>query len=56
MGGTIRVSNPERGKKFFPSPNRPYRLWGPHILPFKGYRRSFFRGKQQQREVDATFI
>jgi hypothetical protein len=33
-----------RGNKFVSAPQRQNRLWGPHSLPYNGYRRLFFGG------------
>ena len=41
-----------RGHRFFSSPKRTDRLWGPHSLLFQGYRVSFPGIKRPGRDVD----
>jgi hypothetical protein len=47
----VRVSNPVTSERFFPSPKRPDRLWGPHNLVINWYRDSFSEIGWLGREV-----
>jgi hypothetical protein len=51
--GTRKTEMSKRSLKFFSSPPRPDRLWGPPSLLFKGYRGFFPQGvKRPGRVVD----
>jgi hypothetical protein len=52
MGWMNQVSNPGRGKTFFPFPRYPDWLWGPHNLLFSGYWGSLQVVKWLGHEVD----
>ena len=49
---TVRGSGPDRGNRFFSSPKRSDRLWGPSSLPPNGYRDYFPGIKRPEREVN----
>lgn len=51
-GWTVRLSNPGSGKRFSTFSKRPYRLWGPPNLLFKGQREYVSVVKRSGREVD----
>ena len=48
----IRGMNPGRSNRFFPSPKRPYLLWGPPSLIFNVHRDSFSGVKCPGLEYD----
>ena len=49
---TVRGSGPDRDNRFFSSPKRQDRLWGPPSLPPNGYRDYFPGIKRPDREVN----
>ena len=49
----MRSSNPGRGS-VFSFQRRPDRIWGTHILLFKGYRRSFPYVSRQRLQVERS--
>jgi hypothetical protein len=48
---TVCISIPKIGTKFFSSPNRPDRLWGPTSLPLRGNRAIFIVASPSSAEV-----
>ena len=54
-GWKIRCSNLGRGKRFFSSPKRLDRLWGPYSLLFNRYWRSLKLGKWLGRKIYHLF-
>lgn len=53
---TVLVLNPGRCKRFFSSPKRPARLWGPPNLLLNGHRGSFSGIKRPGFEVDHSHL
>jgi hypothetical protein len=48
---TVCISIPKISTKFFSSPNRPDRLWGPTSLPLRGNRTVFIAASPSSAEV-----
>ena len=50
------IQNFSEGQKFFSSPNRPPRSWGPHMPIFNGYRDSFPRVTRPERDEQDIYL